>query len=178
MPRNITPVRGVVLAKILLENVLPRGERGLRPVHLLLTCILTCSCVSYIHHDEDLAASAAVKFAKVAFVERDYENARKLLPPEVDQNFDTEKLKQFIEKMHPTHFPAVVTATDYEPLPGTKSLNIYLVGEGNGDRIYYRLTLGGTSATGYKVYTLYSNATPFPPSAQRNQLPNKRSTED
>lgn len=129
-----------------------------------------------------MAASAAIRFAKVAFVERDYENARRLLPPEVDRQFGPKELKNMIEEMHPRYFPSIVTATEYEPVLETKFINIFLVGEntseGNNNRIYYRLVLGGSPTEGYKVYEMYSRLTPYETSRLRSPLPFKRSTND
>ena len=143
---------------------------------IVVICLLSISCFHYIHHDEEMAAEAAVKFAKLAFIDRDYGTARELLPTEVDQQFDAEKLKKFVENMHPDGFPTKVTATEYEPIPGTESMSIFLMGENDAEKIYYRFTVRGTSETGYKIYELYSKLTPYPPTNLKRPLPQAIST--
>jgi hypothetical protein len=152
--------------------------KAIRSIFFASIFFLTCSCFYYIHHDEDMAAIAAIQFARVAIIEKDFEKARNLLPPETSKQFDAEKLKEMIESMHPVQFPHSITATDFEPMPGTNSINIFLRGDNANGDIYYRFTLRGTSNIGYKVYALHSRITPYPSSNLRLALPIKRSTND
>lgn len=57
--------------------------------------------------------------------------------------------------MHPDNFPRVVTATDYAPVPGQKSMVIWLTGENAQETFYYELIMAGTVQTNYKVASVY-----------------------
>jgi hypothetical protein len=145
-------------------------------------CILIVtfsSCFYYINHNEDTAAIEAVKFAKAAFVEQNFAKAHGMLPKELDNKFTADSLKDMVAKMHPVDYPKAITATEFERLPGKKAMLIYLYGETEKEKFYYRLTMVGTSDSGYKVYELYRRTEPYPPSSGlRNQLPVKRSTSE
>lgn len=72
--------------------------------------------------------------------------------------------------MHPKTFPSRVSATEYEPMPGQKSMLIYLQGSGSGEEFYYRLVMAGDASSGYRVSGLYRGSQPYPPS-KRHPLP-------
>lgn len=137
------------------------------------------SCLYYINHNEDMAAIEAVKFAKTAFVEQNFVKAHGMLPKETDAKFTSDSLKDMVTKMHPNSYPKVVTATEFERMPGKKAMLIYLYGENENEKFYYRLTMVGTSDSGYKVYQLYRRMEPYPPSSElRAKLTVKRSTNE
>ena len=136
------------------------------------------SCLYFNQHDPEMAAIEAIKFAKVAFVEKNFEKAHGLLPTEVDSKFTSEKLKEMIVGMHPADYPYEITATDYEIVPGKKSIYIYLYAENEKEKFYYCLTMGRTSNTDYKVYELYRKMEPYQSSGLRKPLSTKRTTRD
>jgi hypothetical protein len=122
-----------------------------------------------------MAAIEAVRFARAAFIERNYDRAHGMLPPETDLQFTSNKLKEMVEGMHPTGYPSVVTATDYEPILGQRAMIIYLYGENDEEKFYYRLTMSGTQENGYRVYQLYRSKEPYQSNMKR-PLPVRRAT--
>ncbi|HEX8267909.1 MAG TPA: hypothetical protein VF596_21100 [Pyrinomonadaceae bacterium] len=142
---------------------------------LILCLLFINSCIprlSFIKHNERLAAREATKFAEAAFVNRNYEDAYKLLPKETDASFTVDSLREFVANMHPTNeYPTSIKATDYEVIPGQQQVNVYLTGDTNGKSLYYLLGMIGTEQTGYKVLSLYrSKEGPYPNSPMRKPL--------
>ncbi|WP_337175227.1 hypothetical protein [Paludisphaera sp.] len=125
------------------------------------------SCVSIIHHDQDMAAEAARAFAQAAFVDRDEAKARELLSPTLAQEFTPEKLPGAIARLHPESFPTRVRATDYEPMMGQRAMMIYLKGANDGEDFHYRFVMEGDSTSGYRVAGLFRGVGPHPPSSRR-----------
>jgi uncharacterized protein with NAD-binding domain and iron-sulfur cluster len=72
-----------------------------------------------------------------------------------------------INNMHPTAFPASVTATDYEPVAETKGLNIYLLGQKGDQKFYYRFSMEGSEKTGYRVASVWRHEAPPPGTLSR-----------
>lgn len=145
----------------------------------ILIGVMLSSCLYYINHNEDMAAVESVKFAKAAFVEQNFVKAHGMLPKETDAKFTSDSLKDMVTKMHPNSYPKTITAIEFERLPGKKAMLIYLYGENEEEKFYYRLTMAGTSDSGYKVYELYRKMEPYSPSSElRAKLPVKRSTND
>jgi hypothetical protein len=130
-------------------------------------CCLLTSCINVVAQDEGAAAKAATQFAQTAFVSRDYERAHELLIRSGINQFTTAKLSEAIARMHPKTFPTEVLATDFEPIPGQRAMNIYLKGRGEGEDFYYRLVMVGDATSGYRVSGLYRGNRPSP-------SPNKR----
>ncbi len=127
-------------------------------------------CTESIIHDEILAAKSAVEFAQAAFVKRDVEGSYALLSDSGKRYVSPETFKQTLSRLHPKAFPVSVTASEYEPMPGEKAMHIYLKGENSGERFYYRLTMEGAAATGYRVVRLYRGSEPYPWSSLRQKL--------
>lgn len=123
-----------------------------------------------------MAAIKAVEFSKLAFIERDYEGASKLLPSDEQNPATVEKIKELITKMHPASFPIKVTAVDYEPIHGQAAIRIYLLGENGSEKFYYGFVLVGSADEGYSVSEIYRSTEPFQSSQLKQQLPVKRST--
>jgi hypothetical protein len=144
-------------------------------VFLILCLLFINSCVPHLNftkHNERLAAKEAEKFAETAFVKRNYEEAYKLLPKEVDAAFTVDSLREMVTSMHPTYeYPTIIKATDYEVLPGQQQVNIYLTGDVFGKPLYYFLVMIGTEQKGYKVRSLYrSKEGAYPNSPLRKPL--------
>jgi hypothetical protein len=125
------------------------------------------SCVSFIHHDQDMAAEAARAFAQAAFVDRDDAKARELLSPSLAQGLTAEKLTEQIARLHPGSFPTRVTVTEYEPMMGQRAMMIYLKGANDGEDFYYRFVMEGDATLGYRVAGLFRGNGPHPPSTRR-----------
>ena len=128
-------------------------------------------CKGSIDHDETSAAKSAFEFARVAFVKRDIENGYALLSDSAKRYVSLEKFKEVVFQLHPKAFPKSVTATEYEPVPGDKTIYIYLIGENSGERFYYRLAMEGTATTGYRVVRLYRGDGPYPPKQKLSKSP-------
>src|SRR5947209_11904594 len=99
-------------------------DRQVREILTGIIILASSSCVTAIQHNPDMAAIKAVQFAKLAFIQQDYESASKLLPAGQQNSSGAEKIKELVTKMHPTSYPTKVTATDYEPVPGQKAIKI------------------------------------------------------
>jgi hypothetical protein len=128
----------------------------------LVSCaLLFYSCAQSFEHDQKLAAKRAVEFARVVFVEREFEKGYALLSDSAKRYVPLEKFKETVIKSHPRTYPITITATDFEPMSGEKAIYIYLTGENDGEHFYYTLTLDGTAATDYSVTRFSRGGTPF-----------------
>jgi hypothetical protein len=128
------------------------------------------ACKGSIDHDEISAAKTAVEFAQAAFVRHDIESSYPLLSDSARRYVPPEKFKETLSRLHPRAFPVSVTATEYEPMHGEKAIHIYLTGENSGERFYYRLTLEGAAATGYRVARFYRESSPYPGASLKQKL--------
>ena len=137
-----------------------------RSTCVVITCCMLMSCVNVIAHDEKAAARAATEFARTAFVDRDYAKAHGLLATRSQSEIPTDKLTDAIARMHPKSYPSRVTATEYEPLPGRRGMNIYVKGDGDGEDFFYRLVMEGDAA-GYRVTGLFRGNGPNPSTNKR-----------
>lgn len=72
--------------------------------------------------------------------------------------------------MHDANYPASITAVEYEPIPGHKEMNIYLLGKAHDEKLYYRFVMEGTQETDYKVAGFWRNDGPYPPAASVQRL--------
>lgn len=136
----------------------------------LAVILVFMGCKGSIEHDETSAAKSAVEFSRVAFVRHDFESSYALLSDSGRRYVPLETFKQAVSKLHPKAFPLSVTASECEPMRGEKAIHIYLTGENNGERFYYRLTMEGDAATGYKVARFYRADEPYPWSSLRQKL--------
>ena len=126
-------------------------------------------CTEKIKHDEVLAGKRAVEFAQVAFVKQDIEKGYALLSGAAKRYVSLEKFKETVFRLHPKGFPASVTATEYEPMPGEKAIYIYLVGENSGEQFQYTLTMEGSAGTDYKVTKITSGSSSYIPSTSERK---------
>ena len=117
-----------------------------------------------------MAAGKAQQFADVAFVKRDFEAAYPLLSQNLRASITMNQFKDVVSKMHVSEYPLFVRATDYEPLMGKKAMNIYLTGDAENGRFYYRFVMEGTQETNYVVSGFWRNDGPYPASNMRRPL--------
>jgi hypothetical protein len=121
-------------------------------------------------HDAASASRKAEEFARVTFVRGDFENGYTLLADGTKRYVSLGQFKEVVSKLHPNAFPKTITAAEYEPMPGEKAIYIFLAGENAGARFYYRLTMEGTAATGYKVLRFDRSGAPPASSQDRQKL--------
>ena len=117
-----------------------------------------------------MAARKAKQFADVAFVKRDLEAAYPLLSQTTRGSLTLDQFKDVVSKMHPSEYPLFVRSTEYEPLMGQRAMNIYLLGEAEHRRLYYRFVMEGTQETDYMVSGFWRNDVPYPASNTRKAL--------
>lgn len=152
----------------------------LRLISLAFIVLPAVSCIPFfnrIHHNPDMAAIRAIEFAKEAFIDLNQPTAYSYLTAEMQRNVSFDKYIDTIARMHPIKFPLVLTATEYEPIPGKEALVILLDGENADERFHYRLTMAGTTDRNYKIAGMFRVASRDGASApNRRALPVKRST--
>jgi len=121
----------------------------------LIGVFLLTACGSIIAHDEDMAAKKALEFAKLAFISHDAQSSYPLVSDETRGTLPADKFAEVLGKLHPTGYPTTITATQFEPVPGQKSLSIILLGENASEKFFYRLVMVGTAPAGYTVGGLF-----------------------
>lgn len=126
--------------------------------------------VNIIYHSEELAAQQAVQFIEIALINRDHAQAYLLFSRNSRKNFSFERSKSLYEEIPPEYFPAVIRATDYEPIPGQRGMHIFLSSANERKKLYYRLIMEGTKQTNYKVLDIHYSKDPYPPSKLRRPL--------
>jgi hypothetical protein len=124
--------------------------------------------------DPDKAAASAIAFARAALVERDMDKAYSLLDPEVQSNAPKEKFVEVAMSIVADISPTLVTATEFEPIPGQEMMNIYLTGEKGAEKIFYRIPMRGNAEKGYKAVGILRGQ--YAPSQSRQPLQVKPST--
>jgi len=124
-----------------------------------------------------MAALGAVSFARESFIDLNQPVAYGLLSEGMQRKLSEDQFINLVAEMHPKAFPRVVTATEYEPVPGQDAMNIFLYGENGGKKFYYRLTMRAAATGGYNVSALFRIAAQ-PASTSRKPLTVKRSTAD
>jgi hypothetical protein len=150
----------------------------LRLISLAFIVLPSVSCIPFFNrtsHDPDTAAIRAIEFAKEAFIDLNQPEAYSYFTEEMQRSVSFDKYIDTIARMHPIKFPQVVTATEYEPVPGKEALVILLDGENADEKFHYRLTMVGTTYTNYEIASMFR--VPHHPAASgRRPLPVKRST--
>jgi hypothetical protein len=166
----------LVLAPVTLQ--LPDGGKIMRKIlatAFALVFLMSCT-MTPISHDEEMAAKSAVEFAKVALIEHDSQNGYSLLSESAKKAISFEKYSQALAQVHPSSYPKSLTADEFEPMPGQKSIYIYVHGENGSEKFYYRFTMEGTARTGYKVLGIYRGDGPYSPSKRIQKLKTPYST--
>ena len=135
-----------------------------------LVWILSCTA-RVLRHDQSVAAAEAEEFLVIAVVKQDIATAYRMLRDETRQAVSETAFADIVKQQHPTGYPIAVRATEYEPVPGQAAIQIFLVGERDSERFYYRVPLVGTVDAGYVVDGFYRGNGPYPPSTLRQALP-------
>jgi hypothetical protein len=148
-------------------------------VPFLLGALLNMStaCIKAIRHDEDLAATSAVVFARDALVHRDYLGAYRLLTPNSQKESGVKELKDSIVQMHPKNWPTSITAIEYEPLPGREAMTIYLYAREANEDFIYSILMEGNADIGYRVSRISRLQTPLPSPSRRRPLQIRRTSD-
>jgi hypothetical protein len=144
---------------------------------LLLMALLVASTDCTFHaskQDPERAATSAVEFAKAALINRDFDKAYSLLDSEVQSNASKETFAKILSEMNSKGSPIVITATEFEPIPGQEGMNIYLNGEAGSEKFHYRVLMKGNGEAGYKPAGILRGW--YAPSNSRQPLQIKRST--
>lgn len=126
--------------------------------------------MNVIVHDENEAAKSANDFANLAFVQRDEAAAYLLTAQQFQEHYSENDFIELVQQMHSKGYPSQVSATEYQPIPGTETMNIFLVGENPKENLYYRFVMEGTANSGYKVAGLYRGNGPYPNPNERKKL--------
>jgi hypothetical protein len=133
------------------NSLVPRVVKSGAGVGLICTIAVLIGCAGSIDHNNDRAAKKAEEFARIAFVNRDFEAGYKLLAEGTRRYVSVEKFTEAITRLHPKAYPMTVTAQEFEPMPGEKAIYVFLTGQNADERFYYRLTMEGTAVTDYRV---------------------------
>lgn len=99
-----------------------------------------------------------------------------LLDAEVQSNAPKEKFTEVVMSIVAEISPTVVTATEFEPIPGQEMMNIYLTGEKGAEKLYYRIPMRGNAEKGYRPVGILRGQ--YAPSEFRQPLQIKPSTGD
>jgi hypothetical protein len=136
---------------------------------VLAVALAACS-IRVIDHDQSVAAARAVEFAELAFVQGAAERSHALLADDAKKMTSVAALGDLLRRIHPKARPLSVRATEFEPVPGQKLMNIFLRGENGDELFFYRVTMSGTANTGYRVAGIYRGSGPYPESKLRRKL--------
>lgn len=144
------------------------------PLKLLVSLLLLSNCVPYArYHDQNKAAQVARDFSKEAFVTRDFEGAFSYVSANRPAESDVSKLQELVKSMHPEDkYPIDIKADDYEIVPNSGVIKIYLHGKGKSGETHYYCIVMVPENNDYKVIELYRNEenTPYPKTPLRQPL--------
>jgi hypothetical protein len=157
--KNVVPEQSSALNRQMHERSVLRRIGSLfcrylaqrRSALLICTIVPLIGCAEKIDHDPAAAAAKAEEFVRVAFIEHDVTRSYELLAVGTRRYVSLEKYQEVIGRLHPKGYPSAVKAGDFEPMPGENAIYIFLAGENAGESFYYRLTMEGSAATGYRV---------------------------
>ena len=137
-------------------------QRDFAALCLLISLV---GCSENYTHDENLAAAQAVEFARVAFIQHDFDRGYLLLADKARAYVPLEKFKEKITYMHPNGYPIKVSIAGAAAVTGEKMVAVTLHGNGRGgEQFDYAVTLVGTAQTGYRVTTFSGGAASSLPS--------------
>ena len=137
---------------------------------------LCAACISTIRHNQDMAAIEAVRFAKIAIIDRNYEQARTRLALRTLNQTSVAKLQNAIENIHKAGVPTSIKAIRYEPLPGQRAMRIYLEGKSANEDFLYLFVMEGDADAGYHVSDVFRLGGTIPPSGLIKPLPVEHTT--
>jgi hypothetical protein len=131
---------------------------------------LSCS-VEHYQHDASDAGKTALRFAELAFVQRDFKSAYELVTHDKPGSVSEEQLANLVKGTHPNNdYPTKLSLDEYEVHPGTPIIHIFLSGVYGDKKTYYLIVTEGQKRVGYKVTELYRSDNPFPSTS----VPRKR----
>jgi hypothetical protein len=138
----------------------------------MMTSVFVASCISVnvISHDEQQAAKAAYDFANLAFVGKNEAEAYRSTAQDFQENHSEDDFNKLVQQMHEKGYPSQVLATEYQPIPGTETMSIFLIGGNPNENFYYRLVMEGTASSGYKVAGIFRGSGPYPKPEERKKL--------
>ena len=142
--------------------------------HALIFAVSLAGCIESVDHDPASARKRAEEFVEVVFVKRDIETGYALLAEGTRRYVSPDQFKAVVSKMHPRGFPKMVTALEYEPMPGEKAIYVFLTGDQSVEHFYYRLTMEGTASTGYSVLRLDRASQPYSSSDERKRFSDQK----
>jgi hypothetical protein len=151
-------------------------RRVFRILISIAIALAAAACVTAIRHNQDMAAIEAVHFAQLALLNRDYSRARAQLAL---GRLNKSSAKQFQDRLEGIHFrgwPTSVTADRFEPMPGQRSIRIYLTGKSADENFYYVFVMEADADSGYHVSDLYRVKDQIPTSGLMKPLPVERAT--
>lgn len=160
---------GVLSAVVLSAVGVTKGSIDSRRLALLAALALAAGSWGCAP-DPQKAASRAEEFARLAFQDGDTEAAYALFSEEARKQVSLQQLEATVARMHPQGRPSAVHPVEYELLESRGAVNIYLVGEGNGELFHYRVTLDRSRLRGYRVAGLFRYLQGFPDSTARRPL--------
>ena len=123
-----------------------------------------------------MAALEAIQFARLAIVDRNYEQARARLALHALNETSVAKLQSVIEKIHTASWPRSIKAVRYEPLPGQRAMRIYLEGDSASEKFFYLFVMEGDADAGYRVSDIFRLKDPIPSAGLIQSLPVERTT--
>ena len=137
---------------------------------VLFLCGFSVECNAW-HHEPDEAAEVAEAFAFAAFVNDAPAEALTMASLHDGETFTATQLAEVLRQIHPAGHPTSVRATDYQPTPGYRGMQVFLEGQSaDGERFYYRFLMEGTADEGYKVREFYRGTGPYPTGVERKPL--------
>lgn len=100
------------------------------PIILILS-FAGCVQPKVFHHDVNMAAKSAERFATLSFVTNDFQKGHSLLLEKYQKELPLQAFIKVIEEMHPNGYPTQIKATGFEPVPGQAAMRIFLEGKIN-----------------------------------------------
>ena len=117
---------------------------------------------STVHHEPRAAIAVAEKFAKYAFVEKDFEGAF-ALASDAKATLKAGALESAVMQIQGSApFPDDLRAVAYEIPFGTERVVVYLEGKGENRTSYYQIVTVGDSTSGYSVMEVFRADSHFP----------------
>ena len=147
----------------------------MKKIIILILLILSITYISYgqvriLHHDEDMAARSAEKFAKTTFVDQDFNAGYSLILEKYRKDLSLEEFTDMVNQLHPKGYPTEIKAIEFEPILGQAGMRIFLEGMNHNEQFYYHFVMEGEKATGYTVLTMFRGETEYPPSKLKKKL--------
>jgi hypothetical protein len=155
----------------------PRVLRGLRvrrstAIALIASLLLLLGCVSVriTAHDGNAAARVAQVYFDHLVIGRDFSAAYEMLDPSTKARLSRSAFETATKRSRGFDRVASVVPTGYEVVPDRDEVLIFLEAKGDSEVLYYRLTMFGNAASGYRPAHFEIAAQPFPASPALNRI--------